>query len=348
MQADKTMIAEIANALTLHYYSNIETAAGDYVILTPNGASTTTSADDKVMGFAETALIAAYGEDWETVLALKYNGWTDDGLLDLVAKYTKAELDSVAASSFIQESSPEGLMSAVSGMTGLVSEVISTSNMGEATNRLNTLLGPDNHTVSTLTKLEMDTSDPNYSTVVSNLLVSEMANMMQSAENTDNNVMGVLLLYSSAFAYAESTGDTSVLDQMDSNLQNITYEQLASAEYADYVLDGVGDLDSAAKYDEFFTTNQENDTEALTVMMEAVSKISESYSDLESLSNADLYASPEVAEQVNNYVSSVKALADMDAADRTALQNLPAGSVVIFIDKSGVVTVTPVSAWIQP
>ena len=339
MTADQALVSEIANVLNLYYYSHGITGS-DYVILDDEGASTLTSDDDNVLGFAEAALAEAYGENWAEVLKLKYTDWTDD-MLGLVARYTDAELANIAGSSFMQYSSPVGLVGAVSNMTGMVSDVIGGSDLSQATDRINTLLGADSHTASVLNSLQLDPNDPEYSTVVSNLLVSEMADMMQNAENDNNPLTYILFTYSTAFAYAEKTGDTSVLDQLNSNLENLSYDNLTSPEYEQYIFAGFDSIANIDDYSTFVEDNQDEDLAALKVMMDAVGQVADSYDDLESLSNSGLYASDEVAEQVNNYVNSVNALAQMSAADRAALSNLSDGTIVIFIDNTGNISVSP-------
>ena len=70
MQADISLASEVAHALALHYYANPNTATGGYVVLSKNGA--------KGDAFGEAALLAAFGEGWETsdVLKLKHDGWS--------------------------------------------------------------------------------------------------------------------------------------------------------------------------------------------------------------------------------------------------------------------------------
>ena len=70
MQADKTLVAEIANALMLAYYADPN--AGDMVVSVVLSDKGTTAEGD----FAVNAMTAAYGseESWKN-MKLKYNGW---------------------------------------------------------------------------------------------------------------------------------------------------------------------------------------------------------------------------------------------------------------------------------
>ena len=341
MAADQTLVSSVANALQLQYYSTMAENTTGYVVLTPEGEENSADA------FGEAAMTTAFGADWKNSASLKYGEWTDDGLLDIVANYTDEEISAIAGSTFLTASSPQGLMTAVTDMTGLVSDVIAGSDLSQATTRLNTLLGADSHVVKTLSNLELDPEDDEYSTVVSNLLVNEMANILQTGEGSEE-LSAILGLYASMYAYAETTGDSSVLNQFASNLDTISFETLNSDQCMDYCFTGLESTAGWSGYSAFAGGEQETtDAKALNAMMGAVGQISSSYTDLESLSDAGLYTSGAVAEQVNNYVNSVKALAGMDAATRANLKDLEASSVAVFIAADGSVAVTPGAAWPQ-
>ena len=88
MQADKALVAEIVNALTLHYYS--AQPSGDFV-------ATVVLTDTAVIaeGFALDALQAAYGSSWSS-LKLKYNSWGNGAVVasNVLAFITGGEYDS--------------------------------------------------------------------------------------------------------------------------------------------------------------------------------------------------------------------------------------------------------------
>ena len=344
-QADQTLVGEVVHALTLYYYSTPGMTDG-YVVLTTDG--TACKADAKV---GTAAMDAVFGDNWEETLSLAYNEWTDDGLLNEVAGYTQAQLDSIAGSTYMTVSTPEGLMTAVNNMTDLVNQVVGGSNLSEANNRLNQLLGEGNSVVTTLNNLGITYEDDNYSTVVSNLLVKNMADNMQT---TESDLTGLLTFYSTVFAYAEQTEDDTLLKKFDETLEEMSYETLLGSNGCSYCEDALSGLDAWAGYEAFMaekvgdseTTREEADVGALMNMMSAVSLISGSYTDEESLSDSNLYTSSAVGEQVNNYVNSVKALANMSESERAVLQNLPAGSVAVFITANGSVSVIPGAAWL--
>lgn len=359
MAADQSLVSDVARALQLAYYSDVDSATSDYVVLNTEGAS----AEEN--GFAEAAMAAAFGEGWAETATLKYDGWTDDGLLSLVANYTEEDLTTIAASTFMEKSTPEALMLAVTDMTDLVSAVIRGSDLSQAASRLNTLLGADSDAVKTLNgmswDLESEEGKAEYSTAISNLLVNHLSGVIDGAneEELENDGMTqVLYMYTAVYAYAMATGDTEPLADMKATLNDIPFADLSGIDSKDacwgYFVRDTGANANAEKYEGFFASYfgtgddglYEADQDALTAMMGAVSEISGNYLDKESLTNPELFATGEVAEQVNNYMNSVKALAGMDEETRTQLRSVADGSVVVFVAEDGSVAVTPGVAWL--
>lgn len=337
MAADQKLVSQVANALQMHYYSDPTKGANDHVILKVDA-----DAEAVEDGFADAAMIAAFGDDWNKSVSLKYNGWSDDGMLDLVADYTDDELKSIMSSTFIQKATPKSLMATVSNMTGLVSNVIKDSDLSVAADRLTTLLGPGNSVSTTLSSLDIDAEDEEFPTVVSNLLVAYLADNMENAED-DNNLVGIMTLYAGAFGYAEATGDKAMLDLLDNNLKNISFENLNSDEWFSHVTDGVSALDekSVDSYNEFLEENLVNDEAALLAMMDGVSQIAGKYTDKDSLSDAGLYSSDAVSGQVNNYINAIKALSAMSVEERADMSNYAEGTVMVCIAADGAVCVVP-------
>lgn len=348
---DIRMVDEVAHALTVYYAANAKDNPNGmvgYVVLT-TGDDTDSYGDE--VGAA--AMEAIFGSEWEQELTLSYDEWTDDGLLNLVAQYDEAALKGIANSTYMTVSTPKGLMSAVTNMTGLVNDVIGGSDLSKATDRLNLLLGDGNNVVSTLENLGIEYTDENYSTVVSNLLVNTMADAIQN--NPDSDLVGILTLYSTVYAYSETSSDDSLLQAFNNALasDDLSFDKLLGGEgtsYCESVLSGEDSFDAyldfmAETVGDSDVTREEADYEALVNMMSAVSMISGTYNDEESLSNDSLYASDKVNEQINNYMKSVHTLANLDPAARAALQNVPAGSVVVFVAADGTITVLPSAAW---
>ena len=69
MQADKTLVEEIKNALMLAYYSDPDFKGG-VVVLSLNNEPTANGLED--------VMKAAFGDNWKAQLKLKHNGWSAD------------------------------------------------------------------------------------------------------------------------------------------------------------------------------------------------------------------------------------------------------------------------------
>ena len=348
--SDKQMVGDIEYALELHAQSTPEDVAAGYIILTPTGAQATE-------GFVTDVLIATYGEDWANELKLAYGEWTNEGMLDLVTNYTQADLELIAGSSFMN-SSTEGILNAVTGMTGLVGDVIDSrsENAAESRGHLVRIFGEDSDIVAKLDDLQANEglTDAEYSTAVSNLLVGTMADAIG-----DNPAMQTMInMYAAAYNYAEETGDTSALEQMERNLSNLDLDVLVSGENSTpeeeaqrgfaAITEGISDdEDNPCKGFAAYMSSESgsdkiaSDNEALGTMMGAVKEIANDFQDKDSLTNAELFSSNGVANQVNGYLDSVKALAGMDATEIQALQNLEAGSIVVLVTVGGNVSVVP-------
>ena len=101
-QADLTLAADIENALIMAMYSGTLTP-GDYVVVQFNGnascgngeVDSTTNKDSTIYK----AMAAAYGDDWEKMLALKWNGWAEE----IGVAGDKFTMDTVKNSNFTPE-----------------------------------------------------------------------------------------------------------------------------------------------------------------------------------------------------------------------------------------------------
>jgi len=361
MAADQQLVSQVANALQLQYYANPTEATSGYVIL----STEKTEAD----GFAAKAMNAAFGGDWDK-LTLKYNGWTNTGLMTVINGYSESELDSIVNSSYLTTSTPTSLMKTVTGMTGLANTVISgrVDDLAEARHNLVLLFGEDSDIVENLDSFNMS-DDDEYTTVISNMLVNEMAT---SVEQTPN-LQGMLNLYAAAYAYGEANNDFSAFDAMTARLESddldlgillgegeagesTGFNFLASALY-----DDTGSIKSECydfvyymdpNVDENFTGDTEaatakflNDMSALGTMMGAVKEISGGFMDKDSLLNANLFTTDGIMEQVNAYYNSVKSVADMSDAEREALEDIPDGAVAVFVVNDGSVAAIPGEAY---
>lgn len=353
MIADQTLVSEVANALVLHYYS-AETPAAGYVMLTQSGAS----ADGD---FADAAMTAAFGENWDEdgTIALKYDGWTDDGLMSYVVE-NAAMAKTVANSPYLQAYTSEQLMNTVTDMTinasGVmgnryfkegVSEEVAVADMKES---LVSLVGQD--FVDQLEDLEEEGlvagNNDDYKTAISNLLVTYVANDM--AENQDNpsNTKFITQLatqYAGMYAYASTVeGGDVIMEQINTALASASSSTDLGAALQ-------SDEDFYNGYLNYMTPDEEGNSAGMDAMMAAMqivgaaSTVSGNYSeDLDALKKTDLYKSEPVTNHVNNYVTAVNAVANMTEEQIATLSGAGAGNVIVLIGADGSVSVNPVQA----
>ncbi|MBQ8324524.1 MAG: prepilin-type N-terminal cleavage/methylation domain-containing protein [Clostridia bacterium] len=348
---DKQLVDEVANALQIYYTANVASnpdGLAGYVVLTQKGTEGGSYADE--VGAA--AMQAIFGDNWADEVSLAYDDWTDDGLLDLVLEMKENDtLGTVAGSTFLTEATTEGMMDTVTKLTGIMTTQIANSALGEAVSRLDTLL-PGNNITPTLEQLKIDQDDPEFSTVVSNLMVGQFAEMMTTPEGQSSPLTMLCATYASAYAYAETTGDDSLLKDLDTYMEGLTYDQLSKLGDEVALEEGgtttnlfkdLGAMDSYVAFtgSEYAGADGAGSTDALAFvyMMDAVGKVAGTYTDKETLSDAGMYSSSAVAEQINNYANAVKVVAS--GIDTDVLNGVAPGSVVVFITNDGLISVIP-------
>lgn len=365
--SDQALVAEVANALMLHYFVNNEGATASYVKLTSGGAT--------AEGMAIDAMMNAFGETWGDDLKLKYDEWSGS-MMTIVSGYEPEVLDRIANSSYMTTSTPASLMNAVVGITGLANTVISerVDSLDEARTNLVRLFGADSNIVTTLDNMSMNNaSSAEYSTVISNMLVNEMSTVFGENENLTN----MMNMYAAAYAYGEANNDFAAFDamtaQLSSNALNMNILLGIDAETGETDSDAglnflVGSMmDENGDYQDDYLAfiyymdpeaNPEydgtdsgavdrfvNDSQALADMMGAVQEISGGFMDRDSLMDQNLFTSDAVMNQVNSYYNSIQALAGMDEATRELLGNGTNGDVVVMVTAQGAVAVIPGNAY---
>lgn len=324
--ADQAMIAEIKNVLTLKAYSEGVSNA-DFVILKLDG-------DAQVGvkgGFAEQALIDAYGSNWKSALSLKSNDWMAGAFL---VNLDDAAL--IAGSTFLTTATPDGLMNAVTNLTGAAATFI-TGYKGDVNQGLQAVLGDKYESFKeTLDNTGIDpTTDPDaYNTAISNLLVGHFADTMSGMDQGTaeaDDLTGLVLTYATLYAYCETKGDTSKMDEVNEYLAGATDDgSRLNSESLGGFIETFGE-DFNAGYGEYLNEQGGDDVAATLKILGAVSEISSNYTDANSLSNPKLYSSDAVSEQLNSYVDAIKAVADMDSSAIEALRNLDADAVAVVI-----------------
>ncbi len=345
MQADMTLVSDVAHALSLYYYSNPHDEASGFVVLTPEGQD---CKSDGVVG--DVAMLAVFGEGWKQNLSLKYGEW-DNGMTDLLAAYDSDTLGLINNSSYLTNSTADSLMVAVNKMTNLASTVIGDKNMTDEKieSNLKLVLGDTAETAEIIKTLK-DNSLLNNSTAISNMLVGAMADSLGSNEALQRIVND----YAAAFAYGEKTGNYEAYNKMTENLANVNMASLTDKKAATKMLwagffdENDPNYSKYAEFDKYTTDNSaqlDKDEKALAAMMGAVKEITGNFQDKESLTDVDLFTSSDMMNQVTGYFNSVEALAGMDENTLAILKNLPAGAVAVLITADGAVAVTPSDAW---
>jgi hypothetical protein len=183
----------------------------------------------------------------------------------------------------------------------------------------------------------------------------------------DNPAMQTMVnMYVAAYNYSKMPGgDDKALKQMQQNMQNIDVGALANDPSKDadveasrgleaitsgFKNEGGDVIEDYAGFVEYMESESgaqkiKNDNAALSAMMGAVKVVANDYQDLDSLSQEGLFGNSEVAEQVDSYVKTVKALAGMSDDEfnalKAALTNIESGAIVVLIAADGSVSVVP-------
>ncbi len=334
--ADQAMVAEIKNVLTLYYYSNGIDAG--YITIGKDGVT------EKSGNGVIAAMKEAYGDEWETALKVKYNGWTDDGLSKIVSQYTDEQLSKVANSTYLTTATPDGLMNAVTKLTNIASGVIQQYGKNNSiNNKLENILGEE--FVNTLKNTGVEETSDDYSNVVSNMLVGYYAEQMNKLDvaNDPNgqdldDLTQMTLAYATMYAYAEATKDTGLINALNLAISNVTsIDDLNAKTLENAVMNYNSDV--TGKYTEYMTTGAgSGDFSAVVTIMGAVNHIAGTYTDGEQLKNPNLYASETVSEQLNNYINAVK------TASSVTVGALADGCIRIMITADGGLSVLPQAA----
>lgn len=135
-QADMTLASEIVQAIELRnlttQFASDQNGIVGYVTVTVNGASATE-------GEIETAMVDVFGEGYESVLKLKYDGWTDTvTMLNLVKNNPYA--DSVNDSTYITNVGTEKLLGDVQNCATSFGSFLSKLHSGDKSAATNSMI----------------------------------------------------------------------------------------------------------------------------------------------------------------------------------------------------------------
>ena len=337
MAADQQLASEVANALTLYYYDNYETPVSGYVTISKSGVTTSN-------GDMSNAMAAVFGDVWQQDANLKLKGdWTGatgTSMLSYAIDRATSNMEAtqkVADSTFLNEASTDGMLNALTNLTGIVNGVINDYGTGnKVTEKLGSVLGEGFVTKLDGTGVKNDSAD--YNTVVSNMMVGYFADALHNNSAADPDLAEMVAGYASLYAYAETTGDLSLIEAVNNNLKAVTSTD-------DLVVGtltkGLENDPRLSKFDKYLEERGETDFAATMEIMGALAEISGSYTDAESLSNKNLYNSDTVKNQANEYVNAVKIVAGMDTDALTALKTSAGSGNVVVSMAGGIAAVSP-------
>ena len=337
MAADQQLASEVANALTLYYYDNYETAPSGYVTISKSGVTTSN-------GDMSNAMAAVFGDEWQrdTNLKLKgdWTGATGTSMLNYAIEHA-AEAPVVAGSTFLTDATTDGMMQSLTTLTGIATKVINPHKNNAVTILNNMGL---TEVAGKLTALEADglkTTDEGYADAISNLLVGHFSGNM-NAENvkTPDTLENLAIMYATFYAYTESIGDTTTMEKVNTKLLETTdIDDLTATKLFTGIYESDADLYTG--YMDYMSKKAENDQAAFLSMMGAMNQVSSGFTDKESLTNPNLYSSDSVKNQVNEYVNAVKLVNGMNAEDLAVLKaSAGSGNVVVTI-AGGIAAVSP-------
>ncbi len=341
-QADMTLVSDIKQALTLHYYSNPEAATNDYVILSAGGAQVGGS-------FAENAMIASFGENWAEKCGLAYEDWSDDGILSMVLKQGAGVNSSIANSSFLTMSTPAELVDALStvtdGLSGMAQSagqdplstigilgVLSDDQVQDVRDEMNSL------GLSWDPAAGADNSE--YSTALSNVLVkhvsTEVGNIdLEKDPDLENSsgLAGIAINYS--IIYAGAANGSEECKKFLSDFEVLVADKNTTSQDILDAFDNAPELD-----EEYINNSYTNDVESVITLMGSVGEISKDFS----MTTEGLYSSEAIAGKVNDYTSAVSVVSGLTSDQLAVLNQLSGGEVVIFITSTGTISVVPMDA----
>lgn len=320
--ADKAMIAEIENVLLLHYYDNGGSGAG-YVVIYPDDEAEASSS-------LVEALRAAYGEHWNKALKLKYTGWEDDGMLRALLQ---SDVANIAASPFIQDASTEELLGTVTTLTQAATEAF--VNVGGTESQLQAMMGKD--FTDKLAAEGITKENPDYNTIVSNMMVTHIAN--EFTGNHDDASMGTQLALQYAMMYSYALTNEAAMEEMR-EINN----KLAKATSTQELFDSLIFSDAFSEgYGAYMDKNEEKNVNAFVDIMKTVDSISGQLTDY---SDPTMYISEHVTDLLQNYTTAVTTVAALGLSNTekdiisAAVQD---GALVVLLSNDGIVATFPSS-----
>ena len=350
-QADQSLVSDVAQALVLQYYMESDPVA-DYVILSTTGAKAEEG------GMAEAAMEATFGANWRETLVLKYNGWTDDGILnELLKAYEEnpEEIKKVINSSYVQLSTPSELMESVTLLSDSLSGLAGDAKQDPLTT-VKLLLNDDDaeklkQEIKEKYNLEwkdgVNANNSEYTTVAANMLVKYVMDEMAGTTLDENGIpVGLSTMSELAYTYALAYGWGAASETGAAELEKLN-AAIANAGNSTDVQTVLNDFfTSQPMGGEFYKHSFEDSTDnnAIFTIMKTASNI---VGDNLDMTQAGLFSSSEVADKLDNYVGAVTAIGSMSDKQIAALKNVDIqdGEIVVFVLMDGKPISAPAAAY---
>jgi len=372
MQADRTLIGDITNALTLAgYNSTFDNGEGGYILLSVDGI---VNKDEITDGSSlDKAMKDTFGANYKDTLKLKHNAWGSNGLYNNLTPETAF---SVANSSYLTGLRADDLLSDVETMTGMAMNLVTVLGQSNGFTEGMTLSGMFTKEDGTcvidttaakygITKDANETweqwaaKSPENNAAYSNLLVmtaaDESEKYMGGVLGTGNayemsGASNMILEFSTFYAYAAITPAFSeTLDKYMAHLNGTgTVEGLAPVTDASTGAAWYNSLTAAAGpgYADYVATAEDGqafvDKVGFLSILGGIGNPSDEQAKqvASDLSNANLFTNGIVNEMYNDYMDGVDAMSsvyDPDYEDGYAdwTLGLGEGSVVVLFAQNG-------------
>lgn len=309
--ADQTLVGEVAGALSLYYYDNLDTQVA-YVILAPEGADLSGIEVTDEAGAA--AMKAVFGEGWQDTAVLKTSGWDTNGVVN-AALEQGGFAAAVGMSSYLNGSTTQELLGDVTEMTTAAAGVMAgmTPTMVYDTICGN-LFGEGATAEAEMEKMcaqfgvktEDGTIAAGQETQLSNFLVFAAAQQI-GGNQPANDFTNAVNNYASCVAYANANPDDPAIQEAYANLN----AELAKGNVSQ-ISTFMGDPGYAAYAKEDQATY---DKLAFNNIMQAVSKASGSIT-AEDVKNSELFNSEKIANYFDTYVAAANAMGALTPEQR--------------------------------
>lgn len=330
-QADISLLGDIEKALTLAYFNGDLRDGDNGILIIPSTMSlkemVDSSPDMESMGIAPTektslAMSKTFGADWDSLMKLEYSGWGATSQL-----LSKENAQAVVDSTFVQEYSPNELMSQVQALTGAVKNLnISVGNQDKS---VYDMYGYDGGNVLDDLVVEYYGEDASWDTMTDETAKSNLL-VLATASSVGGNATGasdVISEYSQYAAYAavNSTFNTAY---------NTFLTEISGATDVASVKTAYNKMTDAAgsDFDTWKASNPGNTT-AFQQIMAGVNNAMKDNGDaiIADLGNADMFTSGIGNQLFNDYLDAAYA-----AAGLTLPEGMDLGMLTSLVQDPGI------------